>query len=731
MKKILKISAFLICVFALFIALSAIYLNIVTADSKLNADDLISNSASLTFYDDLGEVFYTSNASGKEYVNFTDIPDNLINAFISIEDKRFYKHKGVDYLRILGATKNNILSMSLKEGASTISQQLVKNSFLSSEKTFKRKFAEIKLAKELEKKYDKSEILEMYLNSIYFGGGNYGIGDASKYYFDKSVKDLTLNECAYLAAIVKSPSKYSPKLNPNFAFSRKNLVLKSMLDGGYISESEYEENHTLEYVSTTSENYNAYHDYVEECEKELTNLKIFNPYNGSNDYKIYTYLDTATQRKISEIQVEGLENISKTEIIINPKNYGVSAYFGYNSNNKRSPASCIKPWYIYAPCINEKLVTEQTKILDDKTDFNGYTPSNFGDKFYGYVTIKESLSKSLNVPSVKLLETLGYNKANEYSNKLNYSVGENYLANALGAVDNEMSLKDLLNKYVVFCNGGKYSDCKFIKKITLNDSEIYDRKIDEKSVFSEGTAYIINDILCDCSKNGTAKKLNVLPYQLCAKTGTNGNDKGNIDAYSIAYTPDKIVGVWLGNIDGSLMPNNVTGGNHPTIIAREIIECLYKNSIPYYFTKPSEIKEVKLSEKALKDNQLLIDDNSNITGYFLNGTEPTEYAESSYKPKLNNVEISVNNRNISLRFDNYSADYIVIKRINNGVKTLIYDGKTTTDYQDKITLDGIYNYEITPYVLINGKKVFGQIITTKSISVESNGKVLNSEWWQN
>ena len=228
MKKTIKI--FLIVIFSIFLIVSAflLFFHITLIDVKFDKNRLINLNHTVTCYDSNGEIF-SVESNGVSVSDNEEIPEHTKQAFISIEDKRFYKHNGIDFKGLLRATFNNIKSFSLKEGASTISQQLIKNTHLSNEKTLKRKFSEIKLTRELEKQYDKNKILETYLNTIYFGDGCYGITTASKHYFNKSPSELNINESAVLAGIIKAPSNYSPVNNYEKCFERKNLVLKEML----------------------------------------------------------------------------------------------------------------------------------------------------------------------------------------------------------------------------------------------------------------------------------------------------------------------------------------------------------------------------------------------------------------------------------------------------------------------------------------------------------------------
>ena len=277
MKKIIKISLLILCSLILITFSACLVLNISLSEYKLDKTKLIDLTRTVNFYDANG-ILLLEKSNGQNVIDFKEIKDYTKNAFISIEDKRFYSHKGIDFKGVLRAVKNNVLSRTYKEGASTISQQLIKNTHLSSEKTIKRKFAELKLAKELEKSFSKEQILEKYLNTIYFGDNCYGISNASNHYFGKKASELTIAESAGLAGMIKAPSNYSPINNFDKFNSRKNLVLKEMHSQGYISETEYQNalNEELNFKTNTSE---TKYDYFYLANREYGQILNASPYS--------------------------------------------------------------------------------------------------------------------------------------------------------------------------------------------------------------------------------------------------------------------------------------------------------------------------------------------------------------------------------------------------------------------------------------------------------------------
>ncbi|MBQ9782774.1 MAG: penicillin-binding protein, partial [Clostridia bacterium] len=360
--------------------------------------------------------------------------------------------------------------------------------------------------------------------------GAYGIQNASKVYFNKDSKNLTLNESCILASIIKSPNYYSPYNNYDALINRKNFLLKTLYNENIISKSVYDYN-VNEKIEFTNHNENYISDYLMEVNEKLDDVLYYNPYENKR-VKVYTYLDQALQKQIATKE----QDYNYKQIVINSKNNGVIAYFGKNSNLKRQVASCIKPIYVYAPMINEKLINSSTVIIDEKINYSGYEPKNYGNVYHGPVTVKTALSKSLNIPSVKLLDAFGIDKANEYAKKFNVGLKGNDLTASLGNTENGLTLKELTDCYSPFSNEGIYNKSSFIKKIVVNDNVVYENQLQNNQIFSKETAYIMNDILLESVKSGTAKKLKAFNFEVCSKTGTNGTSKGNLDEYNVTYT---------------------------------------------------------------------------------------------------------------------------------------------------------------------------------------------------
>lgn len=622
-KKTRKIFKILLIIFAITVSITLVgsitYFNVITHGISLDTEKLkLQNmSQTLCILDSNGnKIKPTKN----EYINFSKLSENTKNAFLCAEDKRFYKHHGLDFIRIGGAIISNIKSKSFSEGASTISQQLVKNTQLSNEKTINRKLKEIKLTKALENNYTKNEIFELYLNNIYFGNGCYGVENASWHYFSKSSSNLTLSESALLAGVINAPTYYDIESNQERATQRRNLILSLMKNANKISEEEFKkaisENVNLK-ISDISGNYNLFKNIISEA-CEILNTTETN-LNSSN-LKIHTSLDSTLTKKIKTISDSFKSNSEKATIVIDNKTHLIKSISGSNKilNNSWQPGSTIKPILVYAPAIEKNIISPATKILDNKINISGYSPENSDKSFHGYISAKTALSKSYNIPAVKILNEVGLSDAKSFAKNLGitFEESDNHLALALGGFEKGIKPQTLCDAYSAFANNGKFSKSSYIKKITKNGKTIFESKPNEKQTMSDSTAFLINDMLLECSKTGTAKRLSSLPFSVCSKTGTVGkpNSKKNLLAYNIAYTPEHTI---LTIIQGDNLPENINGSTHPTMINKEILLNLYTVNKPTKFSPPNSVKQISLDEKSYQENKLKTSNlSSEINEYF-------------------------------------------------------------------------------------------------------------------
>lgn len=518
-------------------------------------------------YDADGTIVCKIGGNGRLYADYSELDQKTPYAFLSIEDSRFYEHGAVDFRRIIKAAATDIAVGSAKEGASTITQQLVKNTYLSPEKTIMRKIKEIRLARAVEKTLNKNEILGLYLNSLYFGNNIYGIETAARRYFGKTASELSVGESALLAAIINNPGKYDPISHPEAAESRRKLVVRRMRELGYIDDAEYENAVLPVCPVSTRINCNVFYGYVE---KE------------SNADRIYTSLDRNIQ-SIAEAALSGFENSEfVTKVVVVDRDgkliAAASNTFSDIAGLKRSPGSTIKPLICYAPALENKLITPVTPLLDAQTDFDGYAPKNYPNKFHGWITADKALSLSLNVPAVKLLDMNGIDKAKTFCRRLglDFSDSDNGLALALGGMTDGVDLLTLCRAYSAISAGGK-------------------------NIMSKETAYLLTSMLQKCAENGTAKALGGLG--VAAKTGTVGSSVGNTDAYCIAYNDKYTVGVWCGATEG-LLPSEITGGELPTRICAEIFKHSALKSGA--FRKPNTVVTVEIDGVELEKNHRVV-----------------------------------------------------------------------------------------------------------------------------
>ena len=681
MKKTLKIIAYILLFCILIISILAL---LFFSDIYKNREEIAFNISKITnpintinfnLYDNDNNLIEIDNTS---YVKLDEINPLTLQAFISIEDKNFYKHNGINLKRMIKATINNLVSHSFKEGASTISQQLIKNTHLSSEKTLKRKIKEIIITQKMEKQLTKDEILEYYLNLIYFGNNSYGIKEASNNYFNKEPKDLTLAESAMLAGIIKAPSKYSPYKNYNLCLDRRNLVLKEMLKDNRISKEDYDEAISLSIELNISKeevknnkNTNLYEKLALEEAKNLLNLD----YNELQKFKIYTYKNTQEnnelQKLINDDSYYQKNNYGKIPsgmaIILNNETGGVEAFCGRSdfelSNIKRQPGSAIKPILVYAPALDEGLISPATKILDKEININGYKPNNVGG-FHGYVSIREAVSKSLNIPAIKVAEKVGLDNCKTFAEKagIQFSNIDNNYAITLGGFTDGITLQQLTNSYLPYTNDGNFIKSTFIKEIRNADGlVVYKHNKSYEKVMNDDTAYLMTDLLISGVKDGTSKKLSNLPFEIAGKTGTVAVDGTNYnsDAISIAYTSNKTMGVWLGNYtmkNEDRLESTNNGGTFATALIRDTFKELYKDSPPRDFKVPNSVKEVEIDTKSYENNKIELASSKTPERYiqkelFSKRFLPTEISKNFNDYKIKNFSASIENNQLIIDFD--------------------------------------------------------------------------------
>ena len=587
----------------------------------------------------------------RTWVSISELQPSTVYAFISAEDARFFEHEGVDVIRIAGAIVADIKAGSYVQGASTISQQLIKLSHLTSEKTISRKAEEAALAYEMERQYSKEDILEMYLNYVYFGGGYYGIEAAAEGYFGVHASDLTLDQSAMLAGILKSPSGYAPHINYAASINRRNNILRLMQDYGYITDDEKKQAAAKRptILHDKNEEYSGYYtDAVTKSAAALMGITVDELIRGG--YSIYSAMDSDIQHYCEEMFKNGelfpAEDSEAAIVVLEPSTgmvvamVGGRSYTGGISFNRatdirRQPGSVIKPVIAYAPAFEYLNYTAADMILDEETTFADYTPSNYGNKYYGWVTVREAVTKSLNVPAVKTLSAVGVYRAKDFAKRcgIEFDDKDDSLALALGGFTYGVSPLQIAGAYSCFASGGIYNTPTLIKKITdRNGLTVYEYRQDSRRVMSEANAYILTSMLKSVVTEGTGHRLNTLDIPIAGKTGTVGLANGNRDAWMAGYTPEYTAVVWQGYDSDrlGLLPSSATGGTYPALMLYELFNHIYPDGRNGDFEKPESVKQYSIDAKTLKKQHKVVLANamtpqsSRVTEYFTEETAPED-----------------------------------------------------------------------------------------------------------
>lgn len=607
-----------------------------------NLKDLTKRADTVVFDTD-GQQLGTINAGHFVYDKIEDISPNLQNAYIAQEDRNFKTHHGVDYKATLRAVFQLVKNRGrITQGGSTITQQVVKNTYLSQEKTFTRKIVEIMLAQELEKMYSKADIMEIYCNTNFYGNNCYGVEAASQYYFEKPAKDLTVEEAAMLAGISNAPSRYEPVRHPDLALKKRNQVLKSMETVGYITEAEYEEaigkplQISQNVQKGTDEDYmNSYalyaatirmmevnkfpftYHFETQADKEAYQDQYEEQYNFYNrelragGYKIYTSLDPKIQNILQETLDKGLSKFQEVQengklsmqgagvIIDNKTGYVVATVGGRGTEDKynraylsyRQPGSAIKPLLDYAPALDFGEYNAAS-VIDDHKFEDG--PSNSGDHYYGAVTMREAANRSLNTVAWQILDSIGIQNGLDYLEKMHFSgisVKDNdALAVSIGGFTNGLRVVDMAKGYSTLANGGVYSNKTCIIKIESDkDGVVADEKtIQNTQVFREDTAFIMTDILKGTmnTEYGTGRGLQLKNKMPAA--GKTGTSNGSKDTWFCGYTKYYSAAIWVGHDMPVEMPG-IYGATYAGKIWKNTMDILHEDLEPEDWEVPDTV----------------------------------------------------------------------------------------------------------------------------------------------
>jgi len=503
-------------------------------------------------------------------VSLKELPAYLPNAFIAIEDRRFYSHYGIDPVGILRAAVANLLHRGVSQGGSTLTQQLAKNLFLTQERTMQRKLQEVELALWLERKHSKAEILELYLNRVYFGSGAYGVEAAAQRYFGKSARHVTLTEAAMLAGLVKSPSRLAPNRNPEGAEKRAQTVLAAMADAKFITDAQAQASIARPAISVKpagagTVNYVAdwigevLDDLVGQIEQSIVVETTIDPkLQGAAEAAIIDELAAKSVKfNVTQGALVAMSPDGAVRAMVGGRNYAESQY-NRAVTAKRQPGSAFKP-FVYLTAIEAGL-TPDTIRQDAPLDLKGWKPENYSREYFGPVTLTQALAMSLNTVAVRVGLEVGPKNVVRTAHRL--GISSKLDANpsiALGT--SEVSMIELVGAYAPFANGGLSVSPHVVTKIRTTDGKLlYARQPDQLGrVIEPRNVAMMNVMMQETLISGTARKAEIPGWVAAGKTGTSQDFR---DAWFLGYTSNLVTGVWLGNDDNS-PTKKATGGGLP------------------------------------------------------------------------------------------------------------------------------------------------------------------------
>lgn len=611
-----------------------------------DVDTFKANQTSIVYASDGSVISTLKGEKDSYYVSIEEMPVDAVTAIVSIEDKKFFRHHGIDYRALLRAVKAMVQNGEVKQGGSTITMQLARNIFLSQEKTWQRKVEEMYIATELENKYSKDQILEFYLNNIYFGNGYYGIQSAARGYFDRDVESLSLSQIAFLCAIPNNPTLYDPVTNKDNTVSRRDRILKNMLDDGKISQMDYAqavaEQITLnrpqalaknDYVETytyycatralmeqqgfvfhedfkTDEEQQAYEDtysaLYSECQKKL--------YTGG--YRIYTSIDLSMQDGLQQsvndtlsgytgVNDEGVYELQASAVCIDNDNGYVRAivggrsqeFPGYTLNRAyqsfRQPGSAIKPLTVYTPSFEQNYTPDS--IVTDEPIEDG--PRNANGTYLGEITVSTAVEKSVNTIAWKLYDQLTPDKGLSYLKAMNFSrisPSDYRLATALGGFTNGVSALEMASGFATIENDGYYRTPTCIVKIEDgNGTVLYNSGQNPVLIYKKNAARMMTDVLKGVITNGTGKGLDLGDMPCAGKTGTTNDQK---DGWFVGYTRYYTTSVWVG-YDMPKKLQGLMGNTYPGKIWQSFMSKAHEGLEPLEFLPYARISDDLLQQQ--------------------------------------------------------------------------------------------------------------------------------------
>jgi 1A family penicillin-binding protein len=659
-KKVLTYCFFVILICLLFSFVVAGLTNAYFYSIIKDKDTLVNNkNTGLLLLDSKGEPFFSFyNGKRRRYVELPEISKHAQRAAIVAEDKEFYQHGGLSMRGIIRSIGLDFKEKSLAYGGSTITQQLVKNVLLTPEKSLIRKYQEAILAQQIERNYSKDEILEMYLNSIYFGEGSFGIEDAAQTYFGKNARDLTLSESSMLIGIIPAPSRFSPYNGDRDAAARRQkLLLEQMVEFGSITRDEMGQAIGEQLIfKNNNEDANSIAPHFALMVRDELIKKYGEEEIIRSGYTVKTTLETEWQ-EFAEVSIKHhVQRLSANQvtnaavIAMDPKSGAIKSLVGSFdwSNEKngkinmaispRQPGSSIKP-LIYAIGMEDRIITPATVLKDERVNFTdpncpgcaSYSPRNYDGKFRGNVLVRRALANSLNVPAVEVMQKVGVSRTLEKAKEIGVDSldqdSTNYgLSLVLGG--GEVSLIEMVQIYSSFANEGNVQEAKIYQEIKDKNGKTIETSSGEaKKVWSSQVAFLISSILSDRqTRNEVFGSALNTDRTTAVKTGTTD---GYRDAWTIGYTPDLVVGVWVGNNDNTPM-DQVAGSLGAAPLWRDMIEEFSRATPSKEFQKPPGVSQLAIC----RSNGLRAKDATGSTymEYFISGTEPTRECREEPSP---------------------------------------------------------------------------------------------------
>ncbi|MGX6441697.1 transglycosylase domain-containing protein [Neobacillus sp. K501] len=587
--------------------------------TRANVQSLKEGLSQPTVIYDKNEAVATNVATNRtKGINIEELPSHVPDAVVAIEDERFYEHNGFDIKGIARAFFSNLFAGEITGGGSTLTQQLAKNALLSPEQTYKRKAEELFLAVKIEKVYEKNEILQMYLNQVYFGSGAWGIANASTRYYNKPINQVTISEAALLAGLLQSPNYLDPTKNYDLAIKRRNLVLGKMKELGMISADQYEtaKNEKIQINkgggSFVEREYPYYVDAV--LNEAISKYGLTQEEILTRGYRIYTEMDQNLQKGLEKVTSNNAlfprgkagEIVQTGSVLMDPSSGGVLALVGGRGEHvfrgfnratqlKAQPGSTMKPLAVYTPALEEGY-EYSSELVDEPTTFGNYAPENFSKTFQGKVQMYKALEDSLNVPAVWLLNEIGLEKGLDTVKRFGIPVEkeDKNLAIALGGMNKGISPLQLANAFSAFPNEGKRADSHLITKIVGPTGNIIaEREAEKTKVISKKVANDMTAMLLNVVESGTGKNAQIPGVQIAGKTGSTqlpyADINGTKDQWMVGYTPNLVAAIWIG-FDQTDREHYLPSSSSSNVVP--IFKEIIKESLPHLQQESFEVVSI-------------------------------------------------------------------------------------------------------------------------------------------